>query len=285
MHLPNSSEPSRREFLRLGTLGAAAALIGLPAAAPAAEAAPGKIPIGLELYSLRDQCRTDLPGMLKAVAKIGYRGVEFAGYWGRTAKELRQMLDDNGLIACGTHTPYESVIGDRLKETVEFNRTIGNHFLIVPSMDGKTREGWIEKANLFNEIAAQVKGDGMFVGYHAHAGDFKKLDGATAWDIFFGHTHPEVIMQLDTGNCSDAGVDPVEVLNRYPGRVRTIHMKAHGGGPDKVIGEDKVNWAGVFEFCEKRGHTQWFVVEHESGRDPLDAVRRSFEALRKMGKV
>ncbi len=117
------SEVSRREFL--GATGVAGVALGL-GLARVAQAAPGaKIPIGLELYSLREQCKTDLPGMLSAVSKLGYKGVEFAGYHGRSAKELRTMLDDHGLLACGTHTPYGSVLNDQLKETVEFNHIIG----------------------------------------------------------------------------------------------------------------------------------------------------------------
>ena len=92
-------------------------------------------------------------------------------------------------------------------------------------------------------------------------------------------------MQLDTSNCCDGGADPVVVLKKYPGRARTIHIKAHGGGPDSVIGEDKVNWKEVFAFCEGPGKTDWYVVEHESSKDPVNAVKRSFEALRAMGKV
>jgi sugar phosphate isomerase/epimerase len=279
-----SSSVTRREFL--GAVGAVGVTLGL-GVAPLASAASGKkIPVGLQLYSVREQCKTDLPGTLAAVAKMGYPGVEFAGYHGRSAKELRKMLDDNGFVACGTHTPYESVLGDKLKETVEFNHIIGNKFLIVPWMDeAKTKQEWLDRAKLFNGIADQVKGDGMWVGYHAHQHDFKQIEGVSAWDLFFGNTKAEVIMQLDTSNCCEGGADPVAVLKKYPGRARSIHIKAHGGGPDSVIGEDKIDWKGVFAFCEGKGKTQWYVVEHESSKDPLDAVRRSFEALKKMGKV
>ena len=279
-----SSALTRREFL--GAVGALSVGFGL-GAAPVAQAAAGeKIPVGLQLYSVRDQCKKDLPGTVAAVAKIGYRGVEFAGYHGRSAKELRKLLDDNGLVACGTHTPYESVLGDKLKATVEFNQTIGNKFLIVPWMnETNSKQVWLDRAKLFNDLADQVKADGMWVGYHAHAHDFKQIEGVSAWDLFFGNTKPEVIMQLDTSNCCDGGADPVAILKKYPGRARSIHLKAHGGGPEAVIGEDKVNWAEVFAFCETKGNTQWYVVEHESGKDPLDAVRRCYEALKKMGKV
>jgi sugar phosphate isomerase/epimerase len=281
-----SSETNRREFLRAGALGVAGLGLGLAGCCCSGERRQaGKIPVGLQLYSLREQCKTDLPGMLGAVSKIGYKGVEFAGYHGRSAAELRKLLDDNGLIACGTHTGYETVLGDKLKETVEFNRIIGNKFLIVPSMEGRSKQEWLDKARLFNEISDKVKPDGLWVGYHAHAHDFQKFDGTSGWDLFFGNTKPEVIMQLDTGNCCDGGADPVAVLKQYPGRARSIHVKAHGGGPDAVIGEDKLNWPEIFTLCETQGGTQWYVIEHESGTDPLDAVKRSFEALKKMGRA
>lgn len=276
---------SRRDFIRrTGTLVAGAAL-SAAVLGTASAASRSKIPVGLQLYSIREQCQADLPKCLAAVSKIGYKGVEFAGYYGRNAKELRKLLDDNGLVACGTHTPYESVQPDKLAETIEFNRTIGNAFLIVPWMEGKTKEAWLAKAKQFNELADQLKRERMWIGYHAHAHDFQKFDGETAWDLFFGNTKKDVIMQLDTSNCAEGGADPVEVLKRYPGRARSIHLKAHGGGPDAVVGEDKVNWKEVFKFCEGKGQTKWYVLEHESGKDPLDAVRRSFEALKAMGKV
>ncbi len=278
-------EVSRREFLRRGALGLAGAALSAELMRNLQAATANKIPVGLQLYSLRRECQKNLAGMLQAVSKIGYKGVEFAGYYDHGAKELRQMLDENGLVACGTHTPYASVLADKLEATIEFNRTIGNKFLIVPSMSGKSKQEWLDKAKLFNELAAKVKPHGMRVGYHAHAHDFQKFDGESAWDLFFGNTEADVIMQLDTGNCLQGGADPVAVLKKYPGRARSIHVKAYGGGPDSVIGEDKVNWKEVFAFCETQGKTEWYVVEHESGTNPLDCVRRSFEALRKMGKV
>lgn len=282
MNRVSCSTVTRREFL--GAVGAAG--VALSVAPLAQAAARKKIPVGLQLYSVREQCKADLPGTLAAVKRIGYPGVEFAGYHGRSAKELRQLLDDNGLVACGTHTPYDSVLGDKLKETIEFNRTIGNRFLIVPWMaEGKSKQQWLDRAKLFNELADKVRPEGMWVGYHAHAHDFKQLGGVSAWDLFFGNTKPTVVMQLDTANCLSGGADPVAVLKRYPGRELTIHLKAHGGGPEAVIGEDKVDWPEVFQFCETKGKTQWYIVEHESGKDPLEAVKRCYEALKKMGKV
>ena len=283
MNPKTNSEVTRREFLRCSAASAAVATLGL---AEAVERQGGqRIRVGLQLYSVREQCAKDLASVLASVAKIGYKGVEFAGYHGRSAKDLRQMLEDNGLVACGTHTPLDSIQPAKLEETIEFNRTIGNRFLIVPWMEGKSKQEWLDKAKLFNEVSEKVRAQRMFVGYHAHAHDFQKYDGETGWDLFFGNTKPEVVMQLDTSNCREGGADPVAVLKKYPGRARTIHLKASGGGPEAVIGEDKVDWPAVFAWCETQGGTRWYIVEHETGKDPLDAVKRNFEALKKMGKV
>ena len=274
---------SRRTFLNYTAVGVAGATATL--ALPSFAAKRARIPVGLQLYSVREQAKNDLAGVLQAVAKMGYRGVEFAGYYDKSAADIRKMLDSNGLVACGTHTPYESILPAKLDETIEFNKTIGNKYLIVPWMQGKTKQEWLDKARLFNEAADKVKKHKMFVGYHAHAHDFNMLEGERAWDIFFGNTKKSVIMQLDTSNCMAGGADPIQVLKQYPARAQTVHLKANGGGPEAVIGEDKVNWPEVFKFCESKGKTQWYIVEHETSKDPMDAARRSIEALKRMGKA
>lgn len=294
MNKNSSPELNRREFITRAALGTA----GLALAGGLAGCATNKtccaadkkttmkkIPVGLEMYSVRNECKADFPGTIAAVAKIGYAGVEFAGYWGRSAKEVRQMLDDNGLVTCGTHTQFADLQPDKLDATIEFNQIIGNKFIICPYMTGKTRADWMAHAKMFNDIAAKLKPLGMWTGYHAHKHDFELIDGESAWDIFFRNTKDEVIMQLDTSNCVDGGQDPVEVLHRYPGRCRTIHIKSNGGGPEAIIGEDKINWAGVFEWCETKGGTKWYVVEHETSKAPLETVKRTYEKLKELGKV
>jgi sugar phosphate isomerase/epimerase len=276
---------SRREFLKSSALGAATTVIGLNPAAGAVPVVAKQIAVGLQLYTVRAECRADFAGTLEQVAKLGYQGVEFAGYEGKSAREIRKMLDDHGLIICGTHTSYADLQPGKIDATIEFNRIIGNKFVICPSMTGTTREHWLDKAKEFNALTDKLKIHGMCIGYHAHAHDFQKLEDHIPWDIFFGNTRPEVIMQLDTGNCRAGGADPVAVLNKYPGRVRTIHIKPHGGGPDAVIGEDKIDWPAVFEFCETRGNTEWYVVEHETSKPAMETARRMFEAMKRFGKV
>ena len=280
-------EFSRRDMLKVGAGAAAMWATGIHPLR-AAERSDKKIPLGLQLYSVRKDCGQDLPGVLKAVGRMGYQGVEFAGYHGRTAEELRKMLDDNGLKCCGTHTGLNTLTGDALKGTVEFNKTLGNKFLIVPGLprtNTASVQALKDTAKLFDELAAKVKGDQMRVGYHAHGGDFRKIDGQTPWDILFGNTGADVVMQLDIGNCIGGGGDPLAVLKKFPGRSATIHLKEHGGPRGAVVGEGDVNWSEVFKLCESTGGTEWYIVEQEQyAGGPLDAVRKCVENLRKMGK-
>jgi sugar phosphate isomerase/epimerase len=248
-----------------------------------------RIPIALQLYSVREDCARDLPGTLKAIARMGYEGVEFAGYYGRSAKELRQMLDDLGLKVAGTHIGLDTLLGENLKATVEFNQILGNRFLIVPGLPEQYRDSraaWQRTAALFNEIAAKVKGDGMWVGYHNHHIEFTPMDGELPWDTFFGNTNPEVVMQFDVGNALHGGGEAAVFLKRYPGRALTIHVKEFSKTNDKaIIGEGDVNWAEIFELCETIGNTQWYIVEQESyAYPPLECVDRCLQNLRRMGK-
>lgn len=253
-----------------------------------------KVPIGLQLFSVRGECEKDLPGALAAVGKIGYEGVEPWGYggdkleWmGHSAQNVRKMLDDNGLKCCGIHLQTKALQGDNLQRTVELNRILGNRFLIV-AMDKQrmsSREGIAELARILEEAADAVKPHGMFTGYHAHGFDFEKIDGTPAWDILFGSTRDDIIMQIDIGNAVSGGGDPIAALRNFPNRARSVHLKDYGGGPDAVIGEGKADWNEVFRLCDTQQNVEWYVVEegHENGLG-FDIPRRSLEALRRMGR-
>jgi len=148
----------------------------------------------------------------------------------------------------------------------------------------ETKEGGQMTAFLFNELADKAAEHGMFVGFHAHGGDVRKVDDTTPWDRFFSQTKKAVVMQVDAGNMLDAGGDPYEALKRYPGRATTVHLKPWGNN-NAVVGDDKVDWPVFFELCETIGGTEWYIVEHETGKDPLATIKGCFEGLRKLGKV
>ena len=249
-----------------------------------------RISIALQLYSVREDYARDLPGTLKVVGGMGYEGVEFAGYHGRNADELRNMLDNSGLMVAGTHIGIESLLGDELERTIEFNHILGNRFLVVPSLPEKMRnskESWLETAHLMNEIADELRPEGMRIGYHNHAIEFQLIEGDLPWDLFFGAASPDVVMQLDTGNAMQGGVSPdgiLEILKRFPGRATTVHLKEFSSiNKRALIGEGEMKWEEFFSLCETIGGTEWYIVEQESYPfPPLECVRRCKEKLEEM---
>jgi len=253
-----------------------------------------KVPIGLQLFSVRGEVEKDLPATLKAVAKLGYVAVEPWGYagdkleWqGWSARDLRKMLDDNGLKCCGMHLRTEALMGDNLARTIQLNQELGNRFLIIAADQKRMSaiDSIMGLARTLDDVAGKLKPLGMFTGYHAHGFDFARVGNQTAWETLFGNTSAQVVMQMDIGNCAMGGGDPIAMLIKFPGRARSVHLKDYGGAPGSVIGEGKADWVEVFRLCDTLHHPEWYVVE-EGGEDGLgfDVSRRSLEALKRMGK-
>ena len=251
-----------------------------------------KIPLAVQLYSVRQLGQKDLAAVLAEVAKLGFKGVEFAGYYGHEAPAVRKMLDDNGLKVAGTHTGLDTLVGDQLGKTMEFNKAIGNKNLIVPGMPAKYRQGgidgWKEAAKVFNEISDKVRGQGFIVGYHNHTVEFEKPAGATEtpFDAFFGTAKPDVKVQLDVGHARRAGADPVEVIRKYKGRVVSIHIKEYSPtNPEAPLGEGLVQWKDVFGTLESSGGIEWYIVEEEGKScKEYECIGGAISRLQKMGK-
>ena len=253
-----------------------------------------KVPIGLQLFSVRGECGKDLPAALKSVAEIGYVAAEPWGYGGEalewqgwSAKDIRKMYDDNGLTCCGFHLATGALLGDNLERTIEMNQELGNKFLIIAADKQRMSsvDTIMELAGILNGVAEKLAPLGMLTGYHAHGFDFEKFGDETAWEILFSNTRDEVVMQMDIGNCASGGGDPIAMLEKFPGRARSVHLKDFGGGPESVIGEGDADWERIFELCDTSHHPEWYVVE-EGGQEGLgfDVSRRSLEALKRMGK-
>lgn len=280
---------SRRDFIKAGAAG-----LALTALAPYANAAAmfgkkAKPQVGVQLYSVRELCKQDLVGTLKAIKEIGYAGVEFAGYYGKSAKELRQILDDLGLVACGTHTGLATIAPDQLAATIEFNQELGNKYLMVPGMNGPDAQRWIELARQFSVAAETAKRSAMYVGYHNHQHEFKdKFDGKCKWEIFFDNAAADVCQQLDVGHVVSADEDPVYWLKKYPGRSRTLHAKEIYPGPGILgqvpEGKTGVDWKAVFAAAEA-DVTEWYIVETEADPKSIANVRGCFDFLKAQGRA
>jgi sugar phosphate isomerase/epimerase len=287
----NQSNLSRRGFLAstasvaaLGVLGSGCSKEETKTATK--DAVKGKIPIGVQVYSVRSVAEKDLAGTLAGIAKMGYAGVEFAGYYGHKAPAIRKMLDDNGLVCCGTHTQYTDLADDKLAATLEFNKTLGNKYVIVPWLEGDKNDlknSWLKYAERFNVLSEKLKKQNMMIGYHAHAHDLHPLGDTTSWDVFFSNTNKDVIMQIDTGNAMSGGGDPVAVLKKYPGRAVTVHLKEFSKtNPKAMIGEGDVQWVEVFKLCRTIGGTKWYIVEEEKDTvPPMEGIDISLKNLKR----
>lgn len=248
-----------------------------------------RIPIALQLYSVREDCQRDLEGTLQAVAEMGYEGVEFAGYYGRTAPELRALLDRFGLKVAGTHAGYRTVTDGELAATIGFNQIIGNPYLVVPSLPAEHRvslHAWQDSAHFLASLAEKVQPHGLRAGFHSHAAEFQPVDVQMPWDVIAAHSSPAVILQLDLGNTLGAGVNPLPFLEKYIDRAVTVHLKDRSStNPNALIGEGEIDWPEVFRLCESSGVTEWYIVEQERyAYPPLECVRRCLDSLRAMGR-
>ena len=256
------------------------------------------IPIGLELYSLRDVINHDtFPQYIKAVAEMGYECVEFAGYHGYSGKEIKKMLDNVGLKASSTHIGMGQIQGDELKKNAEFAAEVGFKFLIVPGgLEGRIRESHESNHKCAEEmsICAEEAGKlGMFVGFHGHTGDYLNIKGTedSAWITFFNNCDSRVIAQVDVGWCNNAHrngakLTVAETLSALPGRGRVLHIKSNGDVNGCVVGDadDTVDWNKVFEVAHDKAGTEFFIVEQEQWKkNSCDSARECLENLKKLG--
>jgi sugar phosphate isomerase/epimerase len=239
----------------------------------------------LQLYSVREECAKDFEGTIKEISQIGYEGVEFAGYHGKTAKEIKKLLEKYNLKVAGSHIPLNSLLKDEFERTVEFNSIIGNKYLIIPSLPEEytnTKEDWLRAVELINEISLRLKPYGMKVGYHNHAVEFQKIDDEIPWYMFFDRADKDVIMQIDVGNALNGNGDPIYALKKYKERAITIHLKEYPFSA-RAIGEGLVNWKEIFDICESSGKTEWYIVEYENKNFPImDILKLCLENIIKI---
>jgi sugar phosphate isomerase/epimerase len=278
---------SRREFIGLGGSVAVAALFGrtVRAAAP-----PWKrLPIGTQLWCVRKQLATDIPGTLAQLAAAGFDGVELENAFGKPGTEWRKHLDANKLKACGFHHTLQELQGDKLAATIEFNQAIGNDKLIIRSLAPdvyKSADLLKKTADAVNEAAERVKPHRMRVGYHNHTTDFNKIDGEYWWNAFADKTAKNVILQLDTGNASElpGGVRLADLVRRNAGRTVSMHVKPFSTkNPNAYIGSDELDWPGIMTAAETVGGLEWYIVEYEKeGVPPVEALKANLDGLKKL---
>ena len=281
------THPTRRDMLKLGGAAAASALV-LPAL-PAFGGAPWKrLPVGTQLWCVRKQLATDVPGTLSALAAAGFDGVELENAFGRPGTEWRTHLDAAKLKACGFHHTLAELQGEKLAATVEFNQAIGNPYLIIRSLAPevyKSADLLKKTADAVNEAAEKVKPHKMRVGYHNHSADFNRIDGEYWWNRFADATTKDVILQLDTGNASQlTGAIIIDLIRRNAGRTVTMHVKPFSTkSPDAYLGADELDWPAIMTAVEASGGVEWYIIEYErEGAPPVDALKANLDAFKKL---
>jgi sugar phosphate isomerase/epimerase len=290
---------SRRSFLVSAGAGmAAGALMSRSALAGQGT----KFTPGIQLWTVKSEAAKDLEGTLRKVYEAGFRELEFAGYYGRTAPEFLPLLKSIGFTPTSTHASASDIarIGDKI---IADAKSFGVKHVVcsspMPSPE-KQKLTWSEQmaaidlsdwkmnVELFNEFGKKVTAAGMVFGYHNHDAEFKKYDGKSAFDYIFENTDPEhVKVQLDIGWVTVAQEDPIAILNKYKDRVISVHVKdiarrgADGKNPTSVaLGEGVTDWKKVLSTAHAHGVKHYFYEQEEPFTRPiLDSVKISGDFL------
>jgi sugar phosphate isomerase/epimerase len=276
----SSPNLSRRSFLAFSAM--------LPLALSARTS--GSIPVGLELYSVRNELKKDPEATVRAVAQMGYQGVEFyAPYFEWTESQTRQMrklLDDLGIRCFSTHNDSSSLSKEKIGRARDMNVILGSKYVVMAWSDPKPGlDGWKAIADSLNFAADQLESSGLKAGYHNHQREFTPVDNQRPMEILAKNTKPSVMLQLDVGTCLEAGSDPVAWIRANPGRVRSLHLKEWSPDPGKgykvLFGEGAGDWKNILAAAESTGGAEYYLIEQEGSRfSELETAKRCLESFR-----
>ena len=286
---------NRRTFLEILT---AAAVLPRHLSWAAAEHRIEKI--GLQLYTVRDQMKGDFDGTIAKVASIGYKEVEFAGYFGHTPEQVRAVIDRNGLTSPSCHVEY-AVLSDKWPSVIESSKTIGQSYIVCPWIPEEIRkqpDGWKRAIDTFNHAGEISKKSGIQFAYHNHWFEFLPVNGKLPYDMLLEQCDPDLVkMELDLCWITVAGADPLTYFNRYPGRFPLVHVKdmkklpkvSASGGQDfgdslkdmTAVGSGIIDWKRIFAQSEKAG-IKHYIVEHDKPEAPFESIKISHDYLSKL---
>ncbi len=253
--------------------------------------------IGLQLYTVRDLMKQDFDGTLAKVAAIGYKEVEFAGYFDHSPKDVRAAVDRRGLTAPSAHIDYKS-LGEKFPEVIEAAKVVGHEYLVNPWIDEEIRkqpDGWKHAAETFNRAGEACKKAGIQFAYHNHWFEFLPVNGKLPYDLLLTECDPNLVkMELDLCWITVGGQDPLKYFDRYPGRFPLVHVKdvkrvppvTAGGAQDfgssmkdmTEVGSGIIDWKKIFAQSDKAGIKHYFV-EHDNPKKPLESIKKSYDYL------
>jgi sugar phosphate isomerase/epimerase len=299
---------SRRDFMKLAGAAAVTA-IAFHDAIPLA-AYPLGLPLGLQLYSLRELLPKDFDGTLKAIAAAGYTEVEAAGFYAMSAQDFKQSMDTAGLRCVSAHYPL-SMLQPQLESVLAYAKELGLQYVVCssPSLQDPARvklspkdpgyhEAWVNaftlndwkwNAEQFNQIGSKVKAYGMHFGYHNHTTEFRKLGKVVPYDELIRLTDPDLVtFEMDCGWVAVAGYSPVEYLTKYPTRISMLHVKDFDlkTGTEHLqsteLGHGTIDYRPIFEAAKKVHITHYFVEQEEFDMPPLEAIKLDADYMRNL---
>ncbi len=300
-------QPTRRDFLKTGSAVLAGGALYGPASRLAAS--PLGLPLGLQLYSVRELLPKDYAGTLKQIGALGYREMEAAGFFGHSASDVKQAMQQAGLHCVSAHYSWDDLQA-KFDSILAFGQELGLEYIIcsfpgfknparVKGMDfpAKVRafslDDWRWNAEQFNRAGTRVQAAGMKFGYHNHTMEFRPIDGVVPFDELVRLTDPKTVtIELDCGWVMVGGADPVTYLKRYPTRISMLHVKdfKHTDKPTSVtnpppaaeLGHGTMDYRPIFE-AAKGAHIQhYFVEQEEFDMPPMQALKIDAEYMRNL---
>lgn len=279
MSIPSRLTSRRQFLLQTGALGAASMI-------PSLSLAQGRRVerIGIQLYTLRREMAADFEGTLARVAELGFREMEFAGFFNRSAGDVRRVLDRNGLTSPASHIQLGAVRTSLARE-IEFAAELGQTYIVVPSLPDNERslDDYKRHAQTLNEAGEACRSAGLRMGYHNHNYEFEQTAGQVHYDVLLNETDPGLVdFELDLFWITVAGGDPVAYFNSHPGRFTMLHVKdrdTHGRMAD--VGRGTIDFVGLFSHADTAGFRHYFV-EHDNPGNGLASVANSIYALRNL---
>jgi len=287
---------NRRNFLRRASLGVTAAAVASQFPEFLLANPYGK-PIGLQLYTLRDQLEKDVTGTLKQVAALGYKDVEIYSLYGKAPAEFSQILKDNGITASSGHYLLPSLKTNWQKQ-LDDATTLGLQYMVLAILDPKDRQDFDDfkrLAELVNKTGEATKKAGIQFCYHNHNFEFKKYGDTTAYEYLLKTLDPNLIkFEMDCFWVTHAGQDPVEYFKKYPGRFPLLHIKDMKDKPAPTqeldakmglfapVGHGTIDWTRIFKAAREGGMEHYYVEQDYCEQPPLEAVKMSYDFLHKL---
>ncbi|WP_318614497.1 sugar phosphate isomerase/epimerase [Sporosarcina sp. YIM B06819] len=247
--------------------------------------------IGLQLYSIKDSSEKDLLGTLEKVAKMGYNGAQFAGFFNLDAADVKAKMDSVGIKAAGSHVQIEQ-LQHRLDETLKYHEIIENDLIIVSSLPKEMRttaDDYKRSAAILDKIGGNLYARGFKLAYHNHGFEFESFDGTTGFDILFGNTTSDHLkMELDCFWAAYAGHNPIEIIEKYADNCVSLHIKDMIVKDNQYISTELgTGTLPLADFVRKGNEVGalWLVVEQEEfTKDPLDSAEVNVKEIRRLLK-